>query len=465
MNSPQRSVGEPQVTAQECAAAGVPPAEFTAKGGDFKVVARLQDGAYLVAAGPPGSGASFEAWPCAALDADGIAEALFARIPQGHVERGIEGEVVVAGDTRLALSARSGVGESRAEHAGVIVVDPMHAPRGVLFIFSVAAPDESAWIPTPAAVLGRAVFEALLGALRVGAAKRESVRASGAAVAPPTPAEVEYVDGTERVRRRLGVRETFGRARDNSVVLTDTMTSKHHAVIEWDGARFVLYDRGSINGTRVEGALVRGAVPLTHNAKVVLGRVSMRFRELVQAQSTQLHDLCRRFELEGLAVPHVPPALGMRLEALGPWFFSTVALAAPPLHGDLGVPVAGDYLVVCHSVGPHGVATIQYCLGLGPLRIALEWPWTLGAGGAPSASARQLIAASVLGLRALVGATLQCVRHDRWPHGVVLEVRAIHGVRSSWSPVGGGLARRTTGALGMPAPDVLADALAWVHGL
>lgn len=458
-------MGEPVITAPECAAAGVAPAEFTAKGGDFNVVARLRDGAYLVASGPGGSGASFEAWPCAARDAEGIAEALQARAPRGNLERGLEGEVVVAGDTRLALSARSGAGESRAEHAAVLVIDPMHAPKGVLFVFSVTAPDETAWIPTPAAVLGRPVFESLLNALRMGSARREAARASGAAVAPPRPAEVEYVDGTERVRRRLGVRETFGRARDNTVILTDTMTSKHHAVIEWDGARFVLHDRGSINGTRVEGLLVRGAVPLTHNAKIVLGRVSMRFRELVQAQSSQIHELCRCFEHEGIAVPHIPPTLGMRLEALGPWFFSTVALAAPPLHGDLGAPMAGDYLVVCHSVGPHGVATIQYCLGFGPLRVALEWPWTLGASGAQATSARQLIAASVLGLRALIGAMLQCVRHDRWPHGVVLEVRAIHGVRSSWSPVGGGLARRTTGALGMPAPDVLADALAWVHGL
>jgi FHA domain len=334
----------------------------------------------------------------------------------------------------------------------------------MMLLFGDSAPDEGYAAPAPAAVLGRPVFEALLGVLHLGPPRAEAQRVSVTAVAPPRPAEVEYVDGVERVRRRLGVRETFGRAKDNSVILSDTMTSKHHALIAWDGARFVLHDRGSINGTRVDGHLVRGAVALTHNAKIELGRVSMRFRELVQAQSSQLAELARCFEQEGLAVPPIPAVLGMRLKALGPWFYSSEALPAPPLHGDLGASVAGDYVVVCHSVTSHGVATIQYCLGLGPLEVSLEWPWTLGASGAQAAS-RQLVAASVLGLRALLGAVNQCVRHGRWPHGVVLEVRAIHGVRSSWSPVGGGLARRTTGALGLPAPDVLADALAWVHAL
>ncbi|MCB9876716.1 MAG: FHA domain-containing protein [Planctomycetes bacterium] len=57
-------------------------------------------------------------------------------------------------------------------------------------------------------------------------------------------------------------RVTIGRREeDNTLVLVDPMVSSKHAVIELDGGEYVLFDRGSTNGTEVDGIRLPVEVP------------------------------------------------------------------------------------------------------------------------------------------------------------------------------------------------------------
>ncbi|MEZ6036941.1 MAG: FHA domain-containing protein [Planctomycetota bacterium] len=57
-------------------------------------------------------------------------------------------------------------------------------------------------------------------------------------------------------------RVTIGRREgDNTLVLGDPMVSSKHAVIEHDGGEYVLFDRGSTNGTEVDGIRLPVEVP------------------------------------------------------------------------------------------------------------------------------------------------------------------------------------------------------------
>jgi len=69
--------------------------------------------------------------------------------------------------------------------------------------------------------------------------------------APGRPARDVALDG-----RPL----TIGRATDVELVLADPLASRRHARLSTRGGRLVLSDRGSTNGTRVNGQSIREAV-------------------------------------------------------------------------------------------------------------------------------------------------------------------------------------------------------------
>lgn len=64
---------------------------------------------------------------------------------------------------------------------------------------------------------------------------------------------------------------TFGRAPDCDVVLHDTAASKLHAAVHWDGAVAVLEERGSANGTFVNGHRMKDRWTLRDADQVVMG--------------------------------------------------------------------------------------------------------------------------------------------------------------------------------------------------
>jgi two-component system response regulator HydG len=75
---------------------------------------------------------------------------------------------------------------------------------------------------------------------------------------------------------------TLGRSRDNTVVLRDELASRLHAKIFFEDGRWHLRDFG-LNGTRVDGARVNGAVELADGMRVKIGDVVIRFQTEISA--------------------------------------------------------------------------------------------------------------------------------------------------------------------------------------
>jgi pSer/pThr/pTyr-binding forkhead associated (FHA) protein len=72
---------------------------------------------------------------------------------------------------------------------------------------------------------------------------------------------------------------TIGRDNENDIVLDSIAVSRCHALLLYDGAEILLVDLESINGTQVNGALVRLDEPLRLAQGDVLrfGRVVARY--------------------------------------------------------------------------------------------------------------------------------------------------------------------------------------------
>jgi hypothetical protein len=80
---------------------------------------------------------------------------------------------------------------------------------------------------------------------------------------------------------RLNVGSTaVGRASDNDVVLDDDTVSRQHALIREDQGHFTLQDRGSLDGTYLNGEKIRGSVTLQDGDEIGLGNTVLRFKIL-----------------------------------------------------------------------------------------------------------------------------------------------------------------------------------------
>jgi two-component system response regulator HydG len=69
---------------------------------------------------------------------------------------------------------------------------------------------------------------------------------------------------------------TLGRSRDNTIVLRDELASRLHAKIYFEDGRWHIRDFG-LNGTRVDGIRVNGAVELGDGKRVKIGDVVIKF--------------------------------------------------------------------------------------------------------------------------------------------------------------------------------------------
>ena len=83
-------------------------------------------------------------------------------------------------------------------------------------------------------------------------------------------------DGSERP---LAGEFTIGRAEDNDLAVEKPTVSRHHALVTEEGDRWFLEDRGSFNGTFLNGSRIQpGAkVPLRHGDRIGLGAESIVF--------------------------------------------------------------------------------------------------------------------------------------------------------------------------------------------
>ncbi|MDB5309599.1 MAG: sigma54 specific transcriptional regulator, Fis family [Gemmataceae bacterium] len=75
---------------------------------------------------------------------------------------------------------------------------------------------------------------------------------------------------------------TLGRSRDNTVVLRDDLASRLHAKIYFEDGRWHLRDFG-LNGTRLDGAKISGAVDLADGRAIKIGEVVIRFTTQARA--------------------------------------------------------------------------------------------------------------------------------------------------------------------------------------
>jgi pSer/pThr/pTyr-binding forkhead associated (FHA) protein len=83
-------------------------------------------------------------------------------------------------------------------------------------------------------------------------------------------------DGSEQA---LAPEFSIGRAEDNELVLEKPTVSRHHALVSEEGDRWFLEDRGSFNGTFLNGSRIQAGakVPLRHGDRIGLGAESVVF--------------------------------------------------------------------------------------------------------------------------------------------------------------------------------------------
>jgi serine/threonine protein kinase len=87
---------------------------------------------------------------------------------------------------------------------------------------------------------------------------------------PPNPPKIVRLEATS----------SLGRSADNSIQLVEKSVSKKHCTLEARGARWILCDLGSRNGTFVNDKRVRGEVALEHGDAIKVGNVACRFEHL-----------------------------------------------------------------------------------------------------------------------------------------------------------------------------------------
>jgi hypothetical protein len=69
---------------------------------------------------------------------------------------------------------------------------------------------------------------------------------------------------------------SLGRDVNNSIVIDDSFVSAEHALLTFRGRAWYLEDRGSTNGTWLNGQRVEGMLPLGYGDDLQVGQVRMR---------------------------------------------------------------------------------------------------------------------------------------------------------------------------------------------
>lgn len=70
---------------------------------------------------------------------------------------------------------------------------------------------------------------------------------------------------------------SLGRSKDNTIVINDTFSSGHHAVINRTDKGYVIEDLGSKNGTLINNETIVDAKPLYDGDVIAIGSTLFRF--------------------------------------------------------------------------------------------------------------------------------------------------------------------------------------------
>lgn len=100
--------------------------------------------------------------------------------------------------------------------------------------------------------------------------------------APPRPRllVIKAGEGADALSAEieLSAAVTIGRADDNFITLHDRYVSGHHAQVHLrEGGRYLL-DRGSTNGTLLNGRPVQGEVPINDRDQITIGTTIFEYR-------------------------------------------------------------------------------------------------------------------------------------------------------------------------------------------
>jgi pSer/pThr/pTyr-binding forkhead associated (FHA) protein len=69
---------------------------------------------------------------------------------------------------------------------------------------------------------------------------------------------------------------SIGRDVNNSIIIDDSFVSAEHAVLTFRGRAWYVEDRGSTNGTWLNGQRVEGLLPLGYGDEIQIGQVRLR---------------------------------------------------------------------------------------------------------------------------------------------------------------------------------------------
>ncbi len=98
-----------------------------------------------------------------------------------------------------------------------------------------------------------------------------------------------YLEGPYNQRQVALSRQVIlvGRERDNDILLDTDLASRYHAEVRLDRGRAYLLDRGSMNGTSLNGQKIWGLSPLQHGDLLDIGGQHFRYEDLTaQAHTT-----------------------------------------------------------------------------------------------------------------------------------------------------------------------------------
>ncbi len=157
-------------------------------------------------------------------------------------------------------------------------------------------------------------------------------------------------DEVPLVRFALDDVATLGRASECEVQLVDTELSRRHAQLRRTDLGWQLEDLGSRNGTRVDGVLTRGPVPLRPGALIALGSHRLVFDPPLDVVGDADGDhrlLLLRDEAAGHGARALPAGAALSAAELARCHALALALVALADRGGLGAVLAG----LCAELG------------------------------------------------------------------------------------------------------------------
>ena len=146
----------------------------------------------------------------------------------------------------------------------------------------------------------------------------------------------------------------MGRSSECDIVLNDHRASRHHADFRWNGREWEIRDRGSTNGTYVNGMQVHQPYELRLGDRVTIGETTMVLREApAQAAPAGERAAVARQAARTAERPILAPS-GQAGQAVGPRVpYRPAGAVQSPVAGALFwiVQVVGTLAVICLATG------------------------------------------------------------------------------------------------------------------